>query len=73
MNIKPIKTDADYKEALKRLEVIFDAVVGTPESGEADIPGLIIDDYEKKHYPIEAPDPVEAIQIRMEVMHLKQG
>lgn len=72
MNIKPIKTDADYKEALKRLEVIFDAAVGTPESDEADILGLIIDEYEKKHYPIEAPDPIEAIKIRMEDMHLKQ-
>lgn len=72
MNIKPIKTDADYKDALKRLEVIFDAAVGTPESDEADILGLIIDEYEKKHYPIEAPDPIEAIKIRMEDMHLKQ-
>lgn len=72
MNIKPIKTDVDYKEALKRLEVIFDAAVGTPESDEADILGLIIDEYEKKHYPIEAPDPIEAIKIRMEDMHLKQ-
>lgn len=72
MNIKPIKTDADYKDALKKLEVIFDAAVGTPESDEADILGLIIDEYEKKHYPIEAPDPIEAIKIRMEEMHLKQ-
>jgi len=72
MNIKPIKTDADYKDALKRLEVIFDSVIGTPQSDEADILGLMIDEYEKKHYPIEAPDPIEAIKIRMEEMHLKQ-
>jgi HTH-type transcriptional regulator/antitoxin HigA len=72
MNIKPIKTDADYQIALKRLEVIFDAAIGTPESDEADILGLMIDEYEKKHYPIEAPDPIEAIKIRMEEMHLKQ-
>ncbi len=72
MNIKLIKTDADYQQALKRLEVIFDAAVGTSESDEADILGLMIDDYEKKHYPIEAPDPIEAIKIRMEEMHLKQ-
>ncbi|MGD9993273.1 MAG: type II toxin-antitoxin system HigA family antitoxin [Salinivirgaceae bacterium] len=72
MNIRPIKTDLDYKEALKRLEVIFDASVGTTESDEADVLGLMIDEYEKRHYPIAAPDPIEAIKIRMEEMHLKQ-
>jgi len=72
MNIKPIKTDLDYKVALKRLEVIFDAAVGTIESDEADVLGLLIDEYEKRHYPIEAPDPIEAIKIRMEEMSLKQ-
>jgi HTH-type transcriptional regulator/antitoxin HigA len=72
MNIKPIKTEVDYTEALKRLEIIFDAVIGTPESDEADILGLMIDEYEKKNYPIEAPDPIEAIKIRMEEMQLKQ-
>jgi HTH-type transcriptional regulator/antitoxin HigA len=73
MNIKPIKTEMDYRMALKRFEVIFDAVAGTPENDEADILGLIIDEYEKKYYPIEAPDPIEAIKIRMEEMHLKQN
>ena len=72
MNVKPIKTEADYKDALKRLELIFDAANGTTESDEADVLGLMIDEYEKKHYPIEAPDPIEAIKIRMEEMHLKQ-
>lgn len=72
MTIKPIKSKSDYQEALKRLEVIFDAKIGTPESDEADILGLIIDEYEKKYYPIEAPDPIEAIKIRMEEMQLKQ-
>lgn len=72
MDIKPIKTEPDYRLALKRLEDIFDAPVGTPESDEADILGLMVDDYEKRHYPIEAPDPIEAIKIRMEEMHLKQ-
>lgn len=72
MNIKPIKTNTDYQDALKRLEVIFDAAIGTPESDEADVLGLLIDEYEKKNYPIEAPDPIEAIKIRMEEMHLKQ-
>lgn len=73
MNIKPIKTEDDYQMALKRLEVIFDAIVGTEESDEADILGLMIDEYEKKHYFVEAPDPIEAIKIRMEEMQLTQS
>ncbi len=72
MELKPIKTDADYRAALKRLEEIFDAKLGTPESDELEIRGLMVDDYENKHYPIEAPDPIEAIKIRMEEMNLKQ-
>lgn len=72
MNIKPIKSEADYKLALNRLEEIFDAPVGTSESDEADIIGLLVDEYEKIHYPIEGPDPIEAIKIRMEELHLKQ-
>lgn len=72
MDLKPIKTEADYRVALKRLEMIFDAKLGTPKSDELDILGLMVDDYENKHYPIDAPDPIEAIKIRMEEMHLKQ-
>ena len=72
MNIQLIKSELDYQNALKRLEVVFDSLIGTPESDEADVLGLMIDDYEKKHYSIEAPDPIEAIKIRMEEMQLKQ-
>jgi len=72
MNITPIKTENDYNVALKRMETLFDAPVGTQESDEADILGLLIDEFEKKYYPIEAPDPIEAIKIRMEEMQLKQ-
>ena len=72
MNIKPIRTELDYRLALKRLELIFDAEIGSPDGDEADILGLMIDEYEKKHYPIDAPDPIEAIIIRMEEMQLKQ-
>lgn len=72
MNLKPIRTETDYRAALNRLEEIFDAKLGTSESDELEILSLLIDDYEKKHYPIEAPDPIEAIKIRMEEMHLKQ-
>jgi len=72
MNITPIKTEKDYRAALKRMEMLFDAPIGTPESDEADILALLIDEYENKHYSIEAPDPIEAIKIRMEEMQLKQ-
>ena len=72
MDIKLIRIESDYQSALTRLEDIFDAPIGTSESDEADILGLLIDDYEKQNYPIEAPDPIEAIKIRMEEMQLKQ-
>ena len=72
MTLKLIKTDSEYQEALNRLEEIFHAKIGTPESDEADILGLLVDEYEKNHYPIDAPDAIEAIKIRMEEMGLKQ-
>ena len=72
MKIKPIRTEKDYEEALKRLEEIFDASSNSKEGDEADILSLLIDNYEKQYYPIEAPDPIEAIKIRMEEMNLKQ-
>ena len=72
MNIQAIKSDLDYRNALKRLECIFDVEIGLPESDEADILALLIDEYEKKYYQIDSPDPIEAIKIRMEEMNLKQ-
>jgi len=72
MNISPVKTETDYRAALKRMEILFDAPFNTPDSDEADILGLLIDEYEKKHYPIDAPDPIEVIKIRMEEMQLRQ-
>jgi len=72
MNIKLIKTVSDYQVALKRFELLFDAPIGTPESDEADILALLIEEFENKNYSIEAPDPIEAIKIRMEEMQLKQ-
>jgi len=72
MNLKPIKSDKDYREALKRLEVIFDAPIDSQEGDEAEILSLIIENFENKHYPIEAPDPIEAIKIRMEELNLRQ-
>jgi HTH-type transcriptional regulator/antitoxin HigA len=72
MEIKPIKTEQDYQVALAKLDELFDAPIGTKESDYADVLALLVDEYEKKHFPIEAPDPIEAIKIRMEEMHLKQ-
>lgn len=72
MKIKPIKTESDYQNALRRLNELFDSPIGSPESDEADILALLVDEYEKKHYPIDAPDPIEAIKIRMEELQLKQ-
>ena len=70
MKIKVIKTEEDYNKALKRLEVIFDAPVNTPEGDEAELVGILIEKYEDEHYSIDAPDPIEAIKFRMEQMDM---
>ncbi len=72
MNIKPIRTEEDYNNALERLELIFDAPIHSKEGDEAEILSLLIENYENMHYPIDAPDPIDAIKIRMEEMNLKQ-
>lgn len=72
MIIKPIKTESDYRMALERLNDVFDAPAGSPESDEADILAVLVDEFERKHYPIDAPDPIEAIKIRMKEMHMRQ-
>ena len=72
MEIRPIRTENDYNKALERLEQIFDAPINSKEGDEAEILSLLIDNYENKFYPIEAPDPIEAIKIRMEEMNIKQ-
>jgi len=69
MNIKPIKTEQDYQDALKRLEDIFDAASNTIEGDELEILGVLIDNYEKIHFPIDLPDPIEAIKFRMEQLN----
>jgi HTH-type transcriptional regulator/antitoxin HigA len=69
MNIKPIKTDNDYQDALKRLEVIFDAEPNSPEDDELAILVVLIDDYENIHFPIDMPDPIEAIKFRIEQLN----
>ncbi|MCF8379920.1 MAG: helix-turn-helix domain-containing protein [Bacteroidales bacterium] len=68
MNIKAIKTEEDYNQALQRLELIFQAPIDSKEGDEADVLSILIEKYEDEHYPIEAPDPIEAIKFRMEQM-----
>ena len=70
MTIKPIKTKKDYAKALKRLEDIFDAKPGTPQGDELEVLGILIDNYENQHFPVELPDPIEAIKFRMEQLGL---
>jgi HTH-type transcriptional regulator/antitoxin HigA len=72
MNIKALKTEDDYSEALKRLEKIFHAPVESPEGDEAEVLSILIEKYEDANFPIEAPDPVEAILYRMEQMNMNQ-
>ena len=72
MEIKPIKIEKDYDKALERLDVIFDSSPNSKEGDEAEILSLLIENYENQYYPIEAPDPIEAIKIRMEEMEIKQ-
>ena len=69
MSIKPIKTEKDYQQALKRLEKIFDSRSGTKEGDELEILSMLIEKYEETKYPIDTPDPIEAIKFRMEQMN----
>ena len=70
MNIKVIKTEEEYNRALERLEIIFDAPADTPDGDEAELLTILIEKYEDEHYPVEAPDPIDAIKFRMEQMNL---
>lgn len=67
-NIKVIKTEVEYDAAMQRLEHIFDAKKDTPEGDELELLSLVIDNYEKEHFPIDLPDPIETIKYRMEQM-----
>lgn len=72
MNIKPIKTKKDYEQAMLRLEKLFDAKKGTQKGDELEIISLLVEKYENEHFPIDLPDPVEAIKFRMEQSGLTQ-
>ncbi len=72
MNIKPIKSKKDYQEAMLRLEKVFDAKKGSPRGDELEVLSILIEKYEDDHFPIDFPDPVEAIKFRMEQSGLTQ-
>jgi HTH-type transcriptional regulator/antitoxin HigA len=66
MNIKPIRTKADYRAALKDVETLMGAKVNTAEGERLDVLVTLIEAYERKHFPLELPDPVEAIKFQMD-------
>ena len=66
MDIQPIKTKRDYKLALERIDALMDAAPDTEEGAELDILATLVDAFESRHFPMDAPDPVSAIQFRME-------
>lgn len=70
MNIRPIKTDQDYRNALQRIETLMDAAPDTEEGEELDVLATLVEAFEEKNFPVENPDPVEAILFRMEQLGL---
>jgi HTH-type transcriptional regulator/antitoxin HigA len=70
MNIKPIKNKSDYQNALKRLDVLMDAKKGTLAFDELEILSILIEQYESEHFPVETPDPIEALKFYMEQNNL---
>ncbi|TGK30992.1 transcriptional regulator [Leptospira gomenensis] len=71
MEIKPVKSVKDYEFALKEIDKLWDSKKNTPEYDKLDILITLVDAYENKHYPIENPDPIEAIKSVMEEKNLK--
>ena len=74
MSIKPIHNEKDYDTALERVDVLMELnpALGTDESDELEVLALLIEKYEEKAWVINEPDPIDAIKVRMEQMHLKQ-
>lgn len=74
MSIRPIHNETDYDNALDRVDELMELnpELGTPQSDELEVLALLIEKYEEKAWVINEPDPIEAIKLRMEQMHLKQ-
>lgn len=66
MDIKPIRTKANYRDALKQIEKLMNAKADTAEGEELDVLVTLVEAYERKHYPLDLPDPVEAIKFEMD-------
>jgi HTH-type transcriptional regulator / antitoxin HigA len=64
--MRPIRTEADYEEALEEVATLWGAAAGTPKGDRLDVLATLIDVYEAKHHAMDPPDPVEAIKFRME-------
>ena len=71
MDVAPIKTKRDYRRTLKEIEGLMDAKRGTPEGDRLDVLVTLVAAWEAKHYPIDLPDPVEAIKYHMEQQGLR--
>lgn len=72
MYLKPIRNEDDYQAALRRIDLLFDAQPNTNEGDELEVLSILVDHYERVHFPIESPDPIEAILFRMEQKGLQQ-
>lgn len=70
MQIRPIRTKADHKAAMKEVERLWDANPGTTEGDRVDVLVTLIEAYEAKHFPIAAPDPIAAIEFMMQQKEL---
>ncbi|HYA04651.1 MAG TPA: helix-turn-helix domain-containing protein [Xanthobacteraceae bacterium] len=70
--LKPIRTKADYEKALAEVKRLWGAKGGTPEGDRLDVLATLIDAYEAEHYPMDPPDPIEAIKFRMEQQGLSR-
>ena len=66
MNIRPVKTKANYRAALKEIESLMSAKANTPEGDRLDILTTLVEAYERRHFPMDLPDAVDAIKFRME-------
>ncbi len=66
MVIKPIRTEADHEAALREIERLWGAEEGTPEGDRLDVLATLVEAYEQAHFPLNAPDPIEAIKFRLE-------
>jgi HTH-type transcriptional regulator/antitoxin HigA len=66
MHLKPIKTESDHEAALCEIERLWGALEGTPEGDRLDILVTLVEAFEEKHFPMNLPDPIEAIKFRLE-------